>query len=57
MERPGVMCEQCREREARDKAMWEAIRLGLISMSRGLGAIIKGIEKRYALNRDDQRAA
>lgn len=53
------MCEQCREREAKDKAMWEAIRLGLIGMSRGLGAIIKSIEKRYELQRDSngKRAA
>lgn len=51
------MCEQCREREAKDKAMWEAIRLGLIGMSRGLGAVIKSIERRYEPKREDEKKA
>jgi len=48
------MCEQCRRKNDADKEMWQAIRLGLIGMSRGLGAVVKAIEKRYA-DREEPR--
>lgn len=39
-----------------DREMWAAIRLGLIGIQRGLGAIIKAIERRWECG-DERRAA
>lgn len=45
------MCEQCERQAERDRAMWEAVRLGLIGVQRGLGAVVKAIE-RYQLSNE-----
>lgn len=39
------MCE-CQKHHDADRVMLEAVRLGLIGIQRGLGAIVKAIEKR-----------
>lgn len=51
------MCEACEQKEDQDRLLWEAVRLGLIGMQRGLLAIVKGIERRYDIPRNKQKAA
>ncbi len=51
------MCEQCREREERDRIMWMAIRVGLLGVSRGVLAVVKAIEVRHDIQREEKKAA
>lgn len=52
------MCDCCRQREERDKAMWLGIARALGTVANGITGVVRSIEKRYTdKSIQDRRAA
>jgi hypothetical protein len=51
------MCECCRERDERDKALWLGIARALVQVTRGITGVVNAIERRYGDKPNERKAA